>query len=721
MQWIEEIPPGRFYLRVGLGRKASGSYYTPHSFVRFLVQETLGPQVAERSPQDDPKPGEILKLKVLDPAMGSGHFLVEACRFLGHHLYEAARLCDERAMDAERRAERAKEKGTGSKRSAVLVLFSGEQEAALQEAHQYRQRVIDLPDPDDEIVRYLPSRSPEGEESGISQRKAEALCRRMVAVHCLYGVDKNPLAVELAKLALWLESHAEGMPLTFLDHRLVVGDSLTGPFWDKLIMRPSDPKEPVEGISHQGLTLALQNKLAEALSIVRHLEATVGVSLSEIEEKERLKAELDQALRPFRIIAAAWSGGVMLGAEKCDDLAYADLLKSVAETGEIPERIESERLRLMTARGLNADDASSDADSLYDLAGSGNCVLPLAYDLTFPEVFYPTGIPHGRCGFDTVLGNPPWDRVRPAKRELLAAFDFDILNVPTAREGKAIEERLLSDRAIANHYEEYVRSFVEQGSIHDALFRWHEVRVGGILAGRGNSDLYIVFMERNSQLLRSGGATGVVVPSGFHANEGATGIRQLYLERMTLTCCFSFENHRKLFEIDSRVKFALVVAVAGKTTETFSCGFYLHDVEWLFRDRQDHTPLNYSLDFVRHTGGDYLSLLELRAATDLEIAQTCFEHCVPFGAIEARLKMSLGREYDMNRDSWRFTPTTEVLDANVDPRTPEIARRLRQMGYLTLYEGKTFRQFDDQWADRPRYLVHVDSLKDKQNWRCAAT
>ena len=117
VHWIEEIPPHRFYLRVGLGRKASGSYYTPHSFVRFLVQETLGPQVEERSPQNDPKPLEILKLKVLDPAMGSGHFLVEACRFLGEKLYEACRSCDEKALEAERKAETAK---TNEKQTAAL-------------------------------------------------------------------------------------------------------------------------------------------------------------------------------------------------------------------------------------------------------------------------------------------------------------------------------------------------------------------------------------------------------------------------------------------------------------------------------------------------------------------------------------------------------------------------------------------------------------------------
>ena len=341
VQWIEEIQPSRFYLRVGLGRKSTGSYYTPHSFVRFLVQETLGPQVAERSPPDDPQPGEILKLKVVDPACGSGHFLVESCRFLGQHLYEAVRLCDEKATAAERRAELAKRKE--------------DRDAALAEAQKYRQRVIDLPDPDGELLRYLPSRSVEGEQTGVSQRRAEAICRRMVAVHCLYGVDKNPLAVELAKLALWLESHAEGMPLTFLDHRIVVGDSLTGPFWEQMLSWPSKPKEKFkEGLYHH-LETHLRSALFDALRHVRRLEATVGVSLAEVNDKAQAKAELDEALLPFRIVAAAWSGGVMLGGKACDDAAYMALLEHVGTHHELPDKIESEALCRMIACGLGVD------------------------------------------------------------------------------------------------------------------------------------------------------------------------------------------------------------------------------------------------------------------------------------------------------------------------------------------------------------------------------
>ncbi len=373
VEWIGEIPPDRFYLRVGLGRKASGSYYTPHSFVRFLVQETLGPQASERSPEDDPNPLEILRLKVLDPAMGSGHFLVEACRFLGEKLYEACRLCDEKALAAERRADRA---SSGPDANSVV-----------QDAHKWRSRIIALPDPDDELLKYLPSRSPEGEQSGYSQDRALAICKRLVATHCLYGVDKNPLAIELAKLALWLESHAQGMPLTFLDHRLVIGDSLTGPFWYHLMFRPANPTEPVEGLFDKGLNLKFTSALQEAIRYVRRLDSSVGHTVAEIREKEGVKAELDRALLPFRIAAAAWSGGVMLGSAQCDDVAYVGLLRSIAETGDLPAVIESESLLKSISCGLALYKLTGDRGHLYDAAASESSVPALSYDLTFPEVF----------------------------------------------------------------------------------------------------------------------------------------------------------------------------------------------------------------------------------------------------------------------------------------------------------------------------------------------
>jgi hypothetical protein len=701
VQWIEEIPPGRFYLRAGLGRKATGSYYTPHSFVRFLVQETLGPQVTERSPKENPQPGEILKLKVLDPAMGSGHFLVEACRFLGERLYESCRLCDERALAAERRGENAK--------------ATAERNAALQEADDYRQRVLDLPDPNDELVKYLPSRTPEGPETGFAQRKAQALCKRLVAVHCLYGVDKNPLAVGLAKLSLWIESHAEGLPLTFLDHRLVVGDSLTGPFWEKLIFRPGNPGELIEGLFHQDLHSKLQNALREAIRYVYQLESTVGATLAEMKQKEAVKAELDRALLPFRMAAAAWSGGVMLGPEKCDDSRYAELLKTIAHAGDLPERIESDHLQQMIARGLGVDAVDADRGSLYSFVQSRLFVPALPYDLTFPEVFYPTGVPHGRRGFHAVLGNPPWDRMLPADKEFFASYEFAVMEAPTRRERDGIQQRLLAHPQLRQVYEEYVAKFRGDERVLETLYQYQVAEVGGERT-IGKQDAFRAFMERNVQLLAYGGRTGVVVPSAFHANEGATGVRRLYLERNSLSHCYSFENRRKPFEIHGSFKFATVVAEGGRPTESFECAFYLHDDEWLFGDRAGREALRYTLDFVRRTGGEYLSLLELRSHKDLEVAETCFANGEPFGEVCKRVGIRIGRELNMSDDSWRFTRVSHVLPSGADPRDPSFASLLAQRAYVVVLEDDSIHQYTERWQPAPSYLLSAAHLHERPGW-----
>ena len=278
----------------------TGSYYTPHPFVRFLVRETLAPQIADRSPDGEPHPRAILALKVIDPAAGSGHFLVEACRYLGEALYVACRRCDELATAA---AEPAARKSLDDR------------EPLLARAAALRERVANLPDPDRLLMAYLPSRVSEGSTSGVSQSRALAICRRMVAVHCLYGVDSNRLAVELAKLSLWLESYAEGLPLTFLDHRLVHGDLISGPFFTALATLPMG-RAPLDPLLAQDVSARLSEALRAALHQVRALQATVGADAADLALKASAKRRLDLALQPLCLLARAWSGAVMLASKE---------------------------------------------------------------------------------------------------------------------------------------------------------------------------------------------------------------------------------------------------------------------------------------------------------------------------------------------------------------------------------------------------------------------
>lgn len=674
--FIEDILSGRFFLRVGLGRKATGSYYTPHPFVRFLVQETLGPQLLECSPKEDPHPGKILELKVLDPAMGSGHFLVESCRYLGEALYEACRLCDELAVQAEEEAEKATD---------------GNRESLLSSATELRKRVEDLPDPDDELVSYLPSRVTEGEESGLSQKKAEALCRRLVAVHCLYGVDKNPLAVELAKLSLWLESYAEGLPLTFMDHRLICGDSLSGPFFEHLLTYPRSGGK-LDDLFAQGLTRQLNESLAAALVHVRDLEVSVGKDVADLENKQAAKRKLDLSLKPLLLLAAAWAGGVMLG-ENCDDLAYQALAQAIGNGDDIQQvLLLNPNVKKMFTVGREA----------------------VPFDLVFAEVFY--SAQGKRRGFDVVLGNPPWDAIQFKFKEFLAGFDLLILNEPTKQEQAIVKARLLAIPAIANLFFEHQEYFERAKRANDKLYKYQKIIIEGDLAGR-QLDAFRVFMERNAQLTKENGSTGVVVPSAFHANAGASGVRNLYLNKMKLKYCFSFENKKNLFDIHRSFKFAAVVATNDSSgTSEFECGFYWQDLERLF---ESHGRLRFGVDFLRRTGGNYLNMPELRSELDVSVARSIFEkatltarwmeeHCLSFRMTELHL----------SHDSHLFHPIPANLGA--DPRSSRGTASLVDKGFLVVYEGKFFEQYDTAWGPELRYLVAIEDVKNKPDFIRAA-
>ncbi|MDR3538151.1 MAG: hypothetical protein P4L71_16780 [Acetobacteraceae bacterium] len=640
---VEAIPPGRFFLRAGLGRKATGAFYTPHDLVRYLVRETLAPLVAERSPEDDPQPAAILALKLLDPATGSGHFLVEACRFLGEALYAACRLCDELATAAECTDTPPLERARLLARAATL-----------------RARVGDLPDPDRSLLAYLPSRVREGGGSGVSQSHARAICRRLVAVHCLYGVDRNPLAVELAKLSLWLESYAEGLPLTFLDHRLLAGDSLAGPFLADLATLPVG-RLPLDPLLAGDVAMRLRAAHDAAVTEIRALDATVGRDIADLALKQAAAQRLSAALTPLDRLAQAWAGAVMLAARDSDD-AWLGLAQTVADTGAFPARLTPVQAALCET-GAEA----------------------LSFDLAFPDVF-------AQGGFDAVLGNPPWGVLQPLTKDFVAGFDPGVLDAPTKAERAAIEARVLADPATAEAFRRYKAGFTQQKALADRLFHHQSVTLGRDPTA-GNQDTYRLFAERAVQLAGPAGAIGLLLPSAFHANEGSTGVRRLYLDATHWEACLSFENRRKLFDIDSRFKFALILARRPGPTEAVRCAFYLDGLADLEAPAR---TMRYDRAFLV-SGGPHLAPLELRGEADLTLARTLFAAPHTLGDWCRSRGIGFGCDLHMTADSGLFVPLGRRLPA----------------GTLPMHEGKTFHQFTDTWTTAPRYAVAQQALSPR--------
>jgi len=291
-------------------RKATGSYYTPEYIVDYIVENTLGPLTEKMA-----TPDAVLGIKVLDPAMGSGHFLVGAVDYVGRRCVEYA---------------------------------------------------------------------------GAEAEKTEKEYQRDAVERCIYGVDLNPLAVELAKLSLWLHTVAKDKPLSFLDHHLKLGNSLVGARVDDLGEVPRKNKKneaaPTQNLFATRLEQAMPNALNEVMGIL----ARGTDAIEDVEVKETLLRTAQERLKPFQAVADTWVSTYFGNDVTADE--YAAALASISRPKEL--------LSLPIV-------AAATALSHGDEHGVGREFFH--WELEFPEVFFDE---HGRekdhPGFDAVIGNPPY-------------------------------------------------------------------------------------------------------------------------------------------------------------------------------------------------------------------------------------------------------------------------------------------------------------------------
>jgi hypothetical protein len=517
-------------------RKQTGTFYTPRPLAEFLVRRTLAPLVAGASAD------AILTLRILDPAMGSGAFLVAACRFL---------------------------------------------------AAAYERALIDE-------GRVTPAHLDEDERADI---------RRLIAERCLAGVDQNPVAVQLARLSLWLATLAHGKPLSFLDHRLRVGNSLIG-------ASPADlTRIPARGPSSRPASLplfddgALESSMRRAAVPLAAIASRRDDNVADVRAKEALWTHLtsrDSPLAPWRQAAMVWCARWFW--------PTTDVPPNPAECRALLDAV------LRADRTLPAGQVAS---RLNAAAEAGRRHGFFHWPLEFMDVFYNRdGQPRDRAGFDAIIGNPPWEMIRQG---------------PEADDSRPVGDR----RGLVR--------FVRESGLYPSC-------------DRGHLNLYQPFLERSMALVRPGGRIGLVLPWGLAADDGSARLRQRLLDETAVDTIVGLDNSAALFPIHRGLRFLVLMSTMGRRTQRIRARFgvrmaaELDGLPGRMEEAEDHPfPVTLTPGLIRRIGGSTARLPDVRRPADLELVERLATRFPAMGSASG-WNVAFGRELNATDDRDHFGP-----------------------------------------------------------------
>ena len=674
-------PDGQIVVRPNsYARKDSGSFYTPQPLVDLIVERTLTPLLEERKAafqakaaalQSDTRaravrlaelrrldPAEAaLNLKLLDPAMGSGHFLVTAVDYLSDAIADLVEYAPTTAPWLE-----------DTYTSPLLERIAAIRADILARAHAANW-VIDE-----------------------AQLTDQAIIRRMVLKRCIYGVDKNPLTVELAKVSLWLHSFTVGAPLSFLDHHLRCGDSLIG-------MRVHDATKEMKRLGKSYSVSAIQSAENAAAGMQR-IEEISDADISEVEESAMLFREVEKTTAPLRGLLDTFCGKNWLaaGMKKRERDNFEVPLIGVFALGE-------EQAFSLLAQGPDGVDAADpirqrsfwpDFTSLWrDASEIAERERFLHWEAAFPGVWHGWQDDEPVGGFDAIIGNPPWDRIKLQEVEWFATRSPELALAPTAA------ARRRGIRQLSEQGDPLASEFDAAKLRADRLGQL--IRASGHypLLGGGDINLYSLFVERAMRLIKPDGIVGLLTPSGIYADKTAARFFKSISTSGRVGGLFDFEN-RKIFFPDVHASFKFCALIFGGEERRFAqtdCAFFLHDTAAI--DDPDRCfPLAPS-DFARvnpNTG----TAPVFRTRRDADITRRIYErHPVLVdrsGLEEERAwPVQYVRMFDMTNDSNLFR-TTAQLEAN--GFYPVEGNRWKKGDelYLPLYEGKMVQAFDHRAA-----------------------
>ena len=673
-------------------RKDSGSFFTPQELVDLIVDHTLKPLVEEhleafenRAKQlaDDERTQEerraelqkldpaeaVLDLKVLDPAMGSGHFLVTAVDLLSDYIAELIEYVPAVPEWLD---------GDGAYASPLLERVHNIRAEITTRARKNGWRLYE------------------------NQLTDQAIIRRMVLKRCIYGVDKNPLTVELAKVSLWLHSFTVGVPLSFLDHHLRCGDSLVG-------LRVADMVNELQRLGGVYATSAVQSAQS-ATDAMLQIEAISDSDISEVQESATLFEGVEDATAKLRSVldyvrAVRWmTAGMKVRERNTFEEPIRQTLIDFSEDSykllaEGPDQFASDERVESSENWAAFTDLWQDAKAIADDENF------LHWEVAFPGVWDRWQDINPSGGFDAVIGNPPWDVIKLQEVEWFAtrAPDIALQQTATARRN-AISDLRKNDPDLADEFE-YAKSHADQLN--------EVIRTSGDypLLGRGDINLYSLFVERAMKLINPEGFVGLLVPSGIYGDQTAAKFFKQVSTGGQLYGLYDFEN-RKIFFKDVHASFKFCALIFGGTTRRLGesqCGFFLQDAQ-MINDRDRCFSLTRG-DFARvnpNTGNAPV----FRSRADADITRRIYrEHPVLVnrsGKEEKRVwPIRHLRMLDMAVDSDLFR-TAEQLKGDGFYKVDGNHWKHGEELFVPLYEGKMVQAYDHRFAS---VVVNPSNLK----------
>ncbi len=608
----------------GNARKTTGSYYTPSFLVDQLVKTALVPvleKTAKEHVQD--KAEALLSLSVIDPACGSGHFILAAARKIAEYVAVA--------------------------------------------------------------------RDDDGVVTPSEYRRA----LRDVISRCIYGVDLNPMAVELTKMALWLEGYEPGKPLSFLDRHLLCGNSLLGVF-DLTVLDTGIPKDAFKQLSGDDkeycANLAKQNAIG-LKSYKQELDVPEQTNIVVSGRNEDMFGQVDSMPEESVTDVEQKAREYYKYREQIEskiDYVASDIYIGAFLMQKRPGRVVPTSQTLYRYKILQQP-SETDQEAIKQARKACKKANVLHWPFAFPKVF-------SKGGFDVVLGNPPWEKITIKEQEFFASRNPEIAKAQNAAKRKALIEKLATgSEADKMLYQDFLAEEHQAEALSNFIHVKEEQYGQYPLSGIGDTNLYALFAELVSKLReKNKGRAGIIVPTGIATDDSTKRLFGSFVEGQSLVGLYDFENQGIFPSVHNSYKFSLLTLGSSHSAD-FAC--FLHSIQELEDDRRHFELTAEDFNLINpntHT------LPIFRSKMDAELAKKIYRK-VPVLIDESKGEegnpwgVQFSTMFHMSNDSSLFLDSPEADS-------------------YPLYEAKMLHQYDHRWATyEPDGTVRDVTLEEKMN------